>query len=128
MGPRPERPEFVPALLAEIAGYSDRIAVRPGITGLAQLNLPPDSDLNSVHRKLVLDCEYIGRASLWLNVRLLACTSLRVVKLPGRWLLRLVWAAPDGDAVVWPPPATSPEATTVPIFPRPSPPVCLAPA
>ncbi len=88
VGPRPERPEFVPALSAEIAGYSDRIAVRPGITGLAQLNLPPDSDLNSVRRKLVLDREYIGRASLWLDVRLLACTSLRVVKLPGRWLLR----------------------------------------
>ena len=52
-------------MLAEaIPGYLNRLAVRPGVTGLAQLNLPPDTDLISVRRKLVLDCEYIrqGRA------------------------------------------------------------------
>jgi lipopolysaccharide/colanic/teichoic acid biosynthesis glycosyltransferase len=88
VGPRPERPEFVPALSEEVAGYADRLAVRPGITGLAQLNLPPDSGLDSVRRKLVLDREYITRANLWLDCRLLACTALRIVKLPEYRLLR----------------------------------------
>ena len=48
IGPRPERPEFVDKLAREIPGYLDRLSVRPGITGLAQINLPPDSDLDSV--------------------------------------------------------------------------------
>ena len=58
-GPRPERPELVHVLADSLPGYWDRLAVRPGITGLAQINLPPDSDLESVRRKLTLDLEYI---------------------------------------------------------------------
>ena len=45
VGPRPERPEFVSVLAAAIPDYRKRLAVRPGVTGLAQINLPPDSDL-----------------------------------------------------------------------------------
>jgi lipopolysaccharide/colanic/teichoic acid biosynthesis glycosyltransferase len=87
IGPRPERPEFVRVLAVAIPGYLKRIAVRPGVTGLAQLNLPPDSDLDSVRRKLLLDCEYIRRAGLWLDARLLLGTLLRLFKVPERWLL-----------------------------------------
>lgn len=87
IGPRPERPEFVPVLSEAIPTYPDRLLVRPGITGLAQLNLPPDTDLESVCRKLVLDCEYIERAGLWLDCRILACTALRIFKLQASWLM-----------------------------------------
>jgi lipopolysaccharide/colanic/teichoic acid biosynthesis glycosyltransferase len=87
VGPRPERPEFVHVLVEAIPGYLNRLVVPPGVTGLSQLNLPPDSDLDSVRRKLVLDCEYIERAGLWLDLRLLACTSCRLLKLPERWLM-----------------------------------------
>src|SRR5437868_12064000 len=48
IGPRPERPEFVRVLGDSVAGYMDRLKMVPGITGLAQINLPPDTDLNSV--------------------------------------------------------------------------------
>lgn len=89
VGPRPERPEFVSVLSAAIPGYLDRIVVRPGITGLAQLNLPADTDLDSVRRKVTLDREYISRATLWLDVRLVVCTALRVFKLPEHGIL--VW-------------------------------------
>jgi lipopolysaccharide/colanic/teichoic acid biosynthesis glycosyltransferase len=89
IGPRPERPEFVHVLAESVPGYLDRLAVPPGITGLAQLNLPPDSDLQSVRRKLVLDCEYIRQAGLWLDVRLFLCTALRLVKVPELWLMPL---------------------------------------
>lgn len=82
VGPRPERPEFVEVLKDKIEGYRGRLAVKPGITGLAQLNLPPDTDLTSVAQKLALDIDYIEQADLWLETRLLLCTASRLVKIP----------------------------------------------
>lgn len=82
VGPRPERPEFVEVLAQQLDGYLDRLEVKPGITGLAQLNLPPDTDLKSVAEKLVLDLEYIKQAGPWLEARLLLCTAGRIVKVP----------------------------------------------
>jgi lipopolysaccharide/colanic/teichoic acid biosynthesis glycosyltransferase len=83
VGPRPERPEFVSLLADEIPGYLNRLMVEPGITGLAQINLPPDTDLDSVRRKLMLDCDYIRTASLWIDVRILTCTLLRMAWIKG---------------------------------------------
>ena len=82
VGPRPERPEFAEVLLRQIPEYSNRMVVRPGITGLAQLNLPPDSDLNGVRRKLRFDLEYVEQAGLFFDLRMLICTALRIFKLP----------------------------------------------
>lgn len=89
VGPRPERPEFVRVLAKNIPGYRRRLAVFPGITGLAQVNLPPDSNLDSVRRKLSLDLEYIERAGLVLDLRLLFCTFLRLLWIPGVRVLGL---------------------------------------
>jgi len=90
VGPRPERPEFVDVLGKLIPGYAKRLAVPPGITGLAQINLRPDSDLDSVRRKLLLDLDYIEHAGLGLDLRVILCTMLRLLKIPGdrhiRWL------------------------------------------
>jgi lipopolysaccharide/colanic/teichoic acid biosynthesis glycosyltransferase len=55
VGPRPERPEFVPQLEQAVAHYRERLRVRPGVTGLAQVQLPPDTDLDSVRLKLAYD-------------------------------------------------------------------------
>jgi lipopolysaccharide/colanic/teichoic acid biosynthesis glycosyltransferase len=87
IGPRPERPEFVRVLAEAIPGYTARLAVRPGVTGLAQVNLPPDSDLDSVWRKLILDVEYIRHAGLGLDVRLFLATFARMFKVPEGWVL-----------------------------------------
>ena len=83
VGPRPERPEFTQVLAREVDGYLDRLVVRPGVTGLAQVNLPPDTDLDSVRRKLVLDIDYIRTASVGLDFRILCWTALRIVGLKG---------------------------------------------
>jgi len=83
IGPRPERPEFTQNLARVIPGYLARNMVLPGITGLAQINLPPDRDLDSVRRKLVLDLEYVEKASFWLDVRIMLCTVLKMLGLPG---------------------------------------------
>jgi len=75
VGPRPERPEFVGPLQAQISGYSDRMLVRPGLTGLAQVQLPPDSGIDSVRAKLVLDLYYVRHQSLSLDARILFGTA-----------------------------------------------------
>jgi lipopolysaccharide/colanic/teichoic acid biosynthesis glycosyltransferase len=90
VGPRPERPEFVRVLAEAVPGYRNRLAVRPGITGLAQINLPPDTDIISVQRKLLLDCEYVERGGMWLDTRLMICTFLRLFKVPEGWLQYLL--------------------------------------
>ena len=106
VGPRPERPEFVHILLDAVPGYANRLAVPPGVTGLAQLNLPPDTDLSSVQRKLVLDREYIDRAGVLLDIRLVLCTALRMFKVPEGWLLPMLGL---GRTVTLP---TNPEAAS----------------
>ena len=93
IGPRPERPEFTAILEKKIPGYLYRTSVLPGITGLAQINLPPDSDLDSVRRKLVLDSEYINNANLMMDLRIFFCTSLRIIGLPGKSCARVAGIA-----------------------------------
>jgi lipopolysaccharide/colanic/teichoic acid biosynthesis glycosyltransferase len=90
IGPRPERPEFVEVLDRAIPGYALRHQVKPGITGLAQINLPPDTDLDSVRKKLMLDLEYIEKASFLLDARMFMCTALRLIGLRGELAMRLL--------------------------------------
>ncbi len=82
VGPRPERPEFLPQLEQALPHYRRRLAVRPGITGLAQVQLPPDTDINSVRRKLAYDLYYVQHAGLLLDLRLLVCTALAALGIP----------------------------------------------
>jgi len=79
IGPRPERPEFVEKLVEEVPGFAERLVVLPGVTGLAQINLPPDETTDCVRRKLALDLEYIQTASWGLDSRILLCTALRMI-------------------------------------------------
>jgi lipopolysaccharide/colanic/teichoic acid biosynthesis glycosyltransferase len=95
VGPRPERPEFTEALAEEIPGYTERLRVTPGITGLAQLNLPADSDLDSVRRKLALDLDYVRSGSLKLDFLIVLCTAFRLAGVRSRSLLRLTRTARD---------------------------------
>lgn len=76
VGPRPERPEMIEKLAGEIPGYRGRLAVLPGLTGLAQVYLPPDAEVEDVRRKLVLDLYYIRHIGLWLDFRLLLSTAM----------------------------------------------------
>jgi polysaccharide deacetylase family protein (PEP-CTERM system associated) len=84
IGPRPERPEIVQKLQSRIANYTARLEVRPGISGLAQVQLPPDVDLEGVRRKLACDLYYLEHFSAGLEFRLLVCTALVFLGLPLR--------------------------------------------
>jgi lipopolysaccharide/colanic/teichoic acid biosynthesis glycosyltransferase len=78
VGPRPERPEIAADLEKVVLCYRDRLRVRPGVTGLAQVQLPPDVDIDSVRRKLAYDLYYIERISPWLDLRIMMGTALGV--------------------------------------------------
>jgi lipopolysaccharide/colanic/teichoic acid biosynthesis glycosyltransferase len=82
VGPRPERPEIVAKLEPVIPGYAGRLAVDPGVTGLAQVQLPPDTNLDSVRRKLKYDLYYAVNRSLWLDLKLIVATATKVLSVP----------------------------------------------
>jgi lipopolysaccharide/colanic/teichoic acid biosynthesis glycosyltransferase len=90
VGPRPERPEFVPTLERAIPNYRGRLLVRPGVTGLAQVQLPPDSDIAGVRRKVAHDLYYIRHFSCWLDFRILVCTVFHVFGVPCHTLCRIL--------------------------------------
>ncbi len=98
VGPRPERPEFIPKLEQAVPHYCDRLLVRPGVTGLAQVQLPADTDLASVRKKLAYDLYYIRHISFWLDARLIACTVVHCFGVPFHVLCRL-FNMPRRDAV-----------------------------
>ncbi len=66
VGPRPERQWFYEQFETEIPGYWDRLAVKPGLTGVAQIN--GGYDLTPA-KKLVFDMEYIRNASVKLDAK-----------------------------------------------------------
>jgi lipopolysaccharide/colanic/teichoic acid biosynthesis glycosyltransferase len=103
IGPRPERPMFVSRLAGSIPNYHARLLVLPGVTGLAQVNLPPDETFDCVRRKLVLDCLYIRDASAFLDVRILLCTFLRMLGIRHGRAVR--WLGLERDIHLTPSPA-----------------------
>ncbi len=98
IGPRPERPEFTCHLSREIPGYDNRSLIPPGVTGLAQINLPPDTDLESVRRKLTLDLEYIREGSFKMDLQIFVATFMRLCLLPGTICMH--WTGIYRDVVV----------------------------
>lgn len=81
VGPRPERPEIIAKhrLYEYVPGFADRMHVLPGVTGLAQINLPADISADCVIPKVALDREYVATANFVLDLRILACTALRML-------------------------------------------------
>ena len=79
VGPRPERPHFVGEFNREIAGYDERLLVKPGITGLAQVHYRYDQTIADVRRKLRFDLLYVRRLCLTLDVKILAWTFIVVM-------------------------------------------------
>ncbi len=81
VGPRPERPEIVKRLRDVVVGYDRRHAVKPGITGFAQIHLPPDTCVRSVRNKLVYDLFYLRTRSWQMDLLILAATGLKALGL-----------------------------------------------
>jgi len=85
VGPRPERPTFVVELRREIPGYPERHRVKPGLTGLAQVNLQYDSCVDTVRAKLEYDLEYVRQRSLFRDLKIILKTIPVVLFRRGGW-------------------------------------------
>ena len=79
IGPRPERPVFVEKFKREIPEYTERLAVRPGITGWAQVNHVYDQTIEDVRAKVAFDREYIRRMGWGIDIRIMVATAARMV-------------------------------------------------
>ena len=85
VGPRPLLMEYLPYFIGD---ERRRHEVRPGVTGLAQVNGRQDI---SWEAKLRLDVEYVDRQTLWLDLKILFATMVVVFKREG-----ILYAAPQG--------------------------------
>jgi len=79
VGPRPERPEIMAELQKVYPQVTKRLAVRPGITGLAQIRNGYDTTIEAFRRKLEADLEYIERRRWSLELKILTATMTKVV-------------------------------------------------
>jgi lipopolysaccharide/colanic/teichoic acid biosynthesis glycosyltransferase len=84
VGPRPIRPRFFEELAAELPAYWQRLVVRPGLTGFAQVRRGYET---SMVEKLAHDLEWIADRSVRLYLRTLAATGWRVCRQSLRGLL-----------------------------------------
>jgi len=77
IGPRPLLVEYLPLYNARQARRHD---VKPGITGLAQIN---GRNAISWEQKFEYDVEYVDNISFWLDMKIFALTALKVLKREG---------------------------------------------
>ena len=84
IGPRPERPEIVEQLAAQLPFYDIRHVVKPGITGWAQVNYPYASTFEEQENKLLYDLYYIKEKSLYLDFLIFLKTFNTILFMKGR--------------------------------------------
>jgi len=82
IGPRPEWPAFVKYMQKDIPYYGLRHAVRPGMTGWAQIKPFDGASIKDAHMKFQYDLQYVKRLSFWTDMKILVQT-VRVVLVDG---------------------------------------------
>ena len=84
VGPRPERPEFIPMLEEAVPFFTRRLLVKPGITGWAQLRRDYASDCEGAADKLSYDLWYLRHRTLMVDLAICAKTFSTLFLRPGR--------------------------------------------
>jgi sugar transferase (PEP-CTERM system associated) len=74
VGPRPERPHFVPQLSEAIPYFNERHRVKPGLSGWAQINYPYGASVEDARNKLSYDLYYLKNGSIFLDFLILLRT------------------------------------------------------
>jgi exopolysaccharide biosynthesis polyprenyl glycosylphosphotransferase len=84
VGPRPERYQFIKELQQQLPFYRTRLAVKPGLTGWAQINYGYGSTIEDALIKLQYDLYYLKHWSPWLDLKILLRTFSVVLKMQGQ--------------------------------------------
>ena len=84
VGPRPERPEFIPTLEEAVPFFTRRLLVKPGITGWAQLRHDYASDADGAAEKLSYDLWYLRHRNLVVDLAICVKTFSSILARPGR--------------------------------------------
>lgn len=84
VGPRPERPEFVAQFCEEISLYSARHAVKPGLTGWAQVEFRYAASQEDTLEKLKYDLFYVKHQSIYMDYLVMLRTVRVVLGMAGR--------------------------------------------
>ena len=80
VGPRPERGIFYNEFESYIEGFSQRLCIKPGLSGLAQINGGYDL---TPEQKVLFDLEYIEKRTFWFDIKIILKTVLVVFSLKG---------------------------------------------
>jgi len=84
IGPRPERPEFINELVKSIPFYRERLLVKPGLTGWAQINFMYASSVEDSLKKLQYDLYYIKNRNFFLDLGIILKTINTILKGAGK--------------------------------------------
>ena len=79
IGPRPERPEFIDTIKEDIPNFDNRLDIKPGVTGLAQVRYRYGASIADAGKKLKYDEFYIKKKSWSLDFKILYWTFGKVL-------------------------------------------------
>lgn len=80
VGPRPERPQLIPQILEKVPNYTDRLLVKPGLTGIAQIVCGYDVTIEGTKDKLKWDLIYVENSNLKADVVILLQTLWVIIR------------------------------------------------
>ena len=79
IGPKPVRPFFVESFKRQIPFYLNRLQIKPGMTGWAQVKWRYDETIEDVKEKLSFDLYYINNRNIWLDIKIILLTIQTVL-------------------------------------------------
>ena len=83
IGPRAEREIMVKKILTDIPNFNERLIIKPGITGYAQITSGYSNDIEGMRRKLSEDLYYIINRNILLDIKIIYKTIISVINLFG---------------------------------------------
>jgi len=80
VGPRPERKFFIDQIMERNPAFSELLRIKPGITSWGQVKYGYASDVDQMLERLEYDLYYIRNKSLFLDIKILFCTTGTILK------------------------------------------------